>query len=90
MAKKIELPKQEEEKVNAVTLHSEKVEIIFALKGEAVYITCRKKGQKPDKLVITAHQWMEINKAMFNPENKSPEDLLKKPKTKNKKKTPKQ
>jgi hypothetical protein len=81
--------KKQDEKVNAVTLSSEKVQLVFALHGEAVYITVKKRGQKPDKLVITAHEWMQINKGMFNPENKEPEqEKNKSRKTKAKKEEP--
>lgn len=89
MAEKKE--EKQDEKVNAVTVSSEKLQLIFALKGEAVYITVRKKGQKPDNLVVTAHDWMQINKGMFNPEDKSPvpvEEKKKSRKTKAKKEEP--
>lgn len=75
-SKKPKKDKAKKEKVNGMSVKSKNVELIFALHGDLVHMTVRQPKQENKKVIISAYDWMLINKSMFNPQGVTKEEQV--------------
>lgn len=64
--------KKKDIKVNTMSLKGKNMEIMFSLIGKCVHIVVRQPRHGNKKMIISAFDWMLINKGMFNPDDEKP------------------